>query len=88
MGGQAVETVKTKELDNAGLLLLQKQEMEQQDEHLNELTAIIQRTKKMGIQMDEELTIQNEMLSEMDKDMTRLDAKIKVGKNRLRKLGE
>lgn len=88
LGGQVAETSKTKELDNAGLLLLQKQEMELQDEHLNELTSIIQRTKKMGIQMDEELTMQNEMLTEMDKDMSRLDAKLHVGKNRLRKLGE
>lgn len=88
LGGAPVqETAKTKELDNAGLLLLQKKEMEQQDEHLDQLTTIIQRTKQMGMQIDEELTMQNEMLDEVQKDTDRLDAKLGVGKNRLRKLG-
>lgn len=86
-GAPAQETAKTKELDNAGLLLLQKREMEQQDEHLDQLTTIIQRTKQMGMQIDEELTLQNEMLDEVQKDTDRLDAKLGVGKNRLRKLG-
>lgn len=61
--------------------------MEQQDEHLDQLTTIIQRTKQMGMQIDEELTMQNEMLDEVQKDTDRLDAKLGVGKNRLRKLG-
>jgi regulator of vacuolar morphogenesis len=86
LGAPLPETDKTRELDNNGVLLLQKQEMQMQDTQIDQLAAIIRRQRDMGMQINEEVERQTEMLDRMDEDETRLQAKIKVANNRLKKL--
>lgn len=86
LGAPLPETAKTRELDNEGVLLLQKKEIDQQDQHLNELAAIIRRQKEMGMQINEEVERQTEMLDHIDADVDRVGGKVKVANNRIRKM--
>jgi len=86
LGAPLPETERTRELDNAGVLLLQKQEMAAQDEQLEQLTAIIRRQREMGLQINEEVEAQSEMLDRMEQDATRLQGKVDVANNRIRKM--
>ncbi|ATY60883.1 SNARE complex subunit (Vam7), putative [Cordyceps militaris CM01] len=85
-GAPASETDKTRELDNQGVLLLQKQEMEAQDLQLDQLTAIIRRQKEMGLQINEEVERQTQMLDVLDEDEARVRGKLGVANNRIRKM--
>src|SRR5207244_5440108 len=60
------ETEQTRGLDNEGLVKLQKQAMEDQDQHVERFTAILNRQKHIGLAIGNELEIQNELLSELD----------------------
>ncbi|BCS29186.1 Qc-SNARE protein [Aspergillus puulaauensis] len=80
------ETERTRELDNQGVLQLQRDIMQDQDMSVGELMKIVQRQKELGIQINEELEVQNEMLRLVDEDATRLDQKVNVGKKRLGKI--
>ena len=86
LGAPLPETAKTKELDNAGVLQLQKQEMQAQDEQVDTLSTIIRRQKEMGIQISEEVEEQTQMLEMLDEDTTRVGSKLKVANNRIRKM--
>ena len=70
------ETDQTRELDNEGVLQLQKQVMEDQDMSVNELMKIITRQKELGTAIHEELEVQNKMLNMADEDTSRLVASI------------
>ena len=72
------ETARTRELDNTGVLDLQKQIMVEQDEDINTIADAVRRQKQLAVQINEELTVQNEMLSFLDEDVTRVDGKIKA----------
>ncbi|TQV94445.1 hypothetical protein V2A60_005488 [Cordyceps javanica] len=85
-GAPAPETDKTRELDNQGVLMLQKQEMETQDLQLDQLTAILRRQKEMGLQINEEVERQTQMLDVLDEDEGRVRAKLGVANNRIRKM--
>lgn len=65
------ETERTRELDNQGVLQLQRDIMQDQDMSVGELMKIVQRQKELGIQINEELEVQNEMLRLVDEDATR-----------------
>ncbi|KAL4980358.1 hypothetical protein BDW66DRAFT_125043 [Aspergillus desertorum] len=65
------ETERTRELDNQGVLQLQRDTMQQQDMSVEELLKIVRRQKELGIQINEELEVQNEMLRMVDEDATR-----------------
>ncbi|KAL1971062.1 hypothetical protein VTN77DRAFT_13 [Rasamsonia byssochlamydoides] len=80
------ETDKTRELDNQGVLQLQKQTMEEQDRSVEELMKIVARQKQLGIAINNELQIQNELLSLADEDVNRLQRKIEIGKKRVGKI--
>lgn len=86
LGGPLKETERTRELDNAGVLLLQKQVMEEQDEDVMALGKTVAKLKDMGIMMDEELTIQNEMLGLLEGDTERVHGKINVARKRIGKI--
>ncbi|KAJ6443831.1 v-SNARE protein [Purpureocillium lavendulum] len=86
LGAPLPETERTRELDNAGVLLLQKQEMAAQDQQLEQLSAIIRRQREMGLQINEEVEAQSEMLDRMEQDATRLQGKVDVANNRIRKM--
>ncbi|KAL4799829.1 hypothetical protein BDV19DRAFT_376223 [Aspergillus venezuelensis] len=80
------ETERTRELDNQGVVQLQRDMMQEQDLSVEELMKIVRRQKELGIQINEELEVQNEMLRMVDEDVTRLDGKIQVGKKRIGKI--
>ncbi|KFX93874.1 hypothetical protein V490_04618, partial [Pseudogymnoascus sp. VKM F-3557] len=71
LGAPAQETERTRELDNEGVVQLQKQMMQEQDMDLDELAKIVRRQKEMGIAISDELDLQNEMLTRVDEDVTR-----------------
>ncbi|EHA24073.1 hypothetical protein ASPNIDRAFT_129824 [Aspergillus niger ATCC 1015] len=77
------ETERTRELDNSGVVQLQKQMMEDQDVAVDELMRIVNRQKELGIAINNELQVQNELLNLADEDATRLGGKIDIGKKRI-----
>ncbi|KAF1985262.1 hypothetical protein K402DRAFT_394958 [Aulographum hederae CBS 113979] len=80
------ETEKTRELDNQGIVQLQKQIMETQDLDVEDLTKAVRRMKEMGIMINEELEEQSTLLNLVDEDVDRLGGKIDVAKKRIRKI--
>jgi regulator of vacuolar morphogenesis len=86
LGAPLPETDKTRELDNSGVLQLQKQEMQAQDMQIEQLASIIRRQKEMGLQISDEVEQQVEMLEAMDNDASRVEGKLKVANNRIRKM--
>ena len=86
LGAPLPETDKTRELDNEGVLKLQRDEMNAQDQQVDQLAAIIRRQKEMGLQIHDEVERQTEMLSELNDDADRVGSKIKVANNRIRKM--
>ncbi|KAJ6779365.1 hypothetical protein PWT90_04030 [Aphanocladium album] len=85
-GAPAQETDKTRELDNQGVLMLQQEEMKTQDLQIDQLTAIIRRQKEMGLQINEEVERQTQMLDMLDEDEARVRGKLGVANNRIRKM--
>lgn len=88
LGAPLPETERTRELDNAGVVQLQRQQMQEQDQDVDELAKIIRRQKEMGLAIKDEVEVQNEMLDQMDRDVDRVEAKMKVANSKARKLGQ
>jgi len=65
------ETERTRELDNEGVLQLQKQMMQSQDQNVDDLMKIIIRQRELGTAIHEELEVQNELLKLADEDTDR-----------------
>lgn len=87
-GGRVLgkETDRTRERDNQGVLQLQRQMMEEQDEDVNILAQAVARQKELGVQIQEELELQNEMLGMLDEDVTRVQGKIDVARKRVNEI--
>ncbi|EPE25896.1 PX [Glarea lozoyensis ATCC 20868] len=86
LGAPVPETDKTRELDNEGVLQLQKQMMENQDLDVEELGKIVRRQREMGMQINQELELQNEMLTQVDMDVDRVNSKLDIAKKRVKKI--
>jgi regulator of vacuolar morphogenesis len=86
LGGPLKETERTRELDNSGVLQLQQQVMQEQDEDVMSLGKTVSRLKDMGIMINEELELQNEMLGILDSDVDRHQSKLNVAKKRIGKI--
>jgi regulator of vacuolar morphogenesis len=86
LGAPVPETDKTRELDNEGVLQLQKQMMQNQDLDVEELAKIVRRQKDMGLAINEELEYQVEMLKKVDEDVDRVQGKISIAKKRIGKI--
>ncbi|SPO00579.1 related to syntaxin [Cephalotrichum gorgonifer] len=86
IGGAPPETDQTRELDNAQLLAFQKDVLRAQDDSVAHLTAIVRRQKEIGIAIKDEVDRQTEMLDMLDDDTDRVDAKLRIAKNRTRNL--
>lgn len=84
-GGRVLgkETAETRELDNEGIVQLQKQKMADQDLDVEELRKIVHRQKELGIAINQELEVQNEMLRMVDDDVDRVQGKINIAKRRI-----
>jgi regulator of vacuolar morphogenesis len=83
LGVPVPETDKTRELDNEGVVQLQRQMMQDQDLDVEELGKIVRRQKEMGMAIHGELELQNEMLKRVDEDADRVAKKIDVAKKRV-----
>ncbi|VDB99689.1 unnamed protein product [Peniophora sp. CBMAI 1063] len=79
----AVETAATRPLDDAGLLQLQQQQMDQQDSQLAGLTAILQRQRQLGVAIHSEISQQNELLDDLNNDVDRVGGKLSSAKKML-----
>ena len=80
------ETAETRPLDDHGLLQLQKQKVEQQDQQLNDLSAILQRQFHIGHAIHTEIEEQNKILDEFNSDVDRVQGKIGTAKKIMNKL--
>lgn len=87
-GGRVLgrETDRTRVLDNQGVLQLQKQLMEEQDEDVMVLAQAVARQKELGMAIHQELKVQNEMLGMLDEDVDRVQGKVDVAQKRLAKI--
>lgn len=86
LGAPVPETDKTRELDNEGVLQLQKQMVQDQDLDVEELAKIVRRQREMGLAIHGELELQNEMLKRVDEDVDRVGRKIDIAKKRVGKI--
>ncbi len=80
------ESDRTRALDNQGVVQLQKQMMREQDEDVTVLARAVARQKELGVQIQEELAVQNEMLGLLDEDVTRVQGKMDVARKRIGKI--
>ena len=80
------ETSKTRALDNQGVVQLQKQLMQEQDEDVNILAKAVAKQRELGVQIQEELEVQNEMLGMLDEDVSRVQGKMDVARKRITKI--
>lgn len=86
LGGAPVETDRTRELDNDGVLQLQKQIIQEQDADLVDLTTVVKRMRQMGVAINEEIVEQNALLGLLEEDVERVDGKIRIAKKRVDKI--
>ncbi|KAG0231748.1 hypothetical protein BGW41_002100 [Actinomortierella wolfii] len=80
------ETAQTRGLDNEGLLLLQKEQMRQQDEHIEQFSAILQRQKHIGLAIGQELDNQIQLLDDLDRDVDRTALKLGIVSKKVTKI--
>ncbi|EKV06954.1 SNARE complex subunit (Vam7), putative [Penicillium digitatum] len=80
------ETERTRELDNEGVLQLQRQMMQSQDDNVDELRKIIFRQRELGTQINDELEVQSDLLRLADEEADILKSKIDVGRKRIEKI--
>jgi len=81
------ETDATRPLDDTGVFLLQKAEMDQQDQQLSQLTSILHRQRHLGEAIGAELSLQNEILDDLNENVDRFGSKLSAAKRQLNRLG-
>jgi regulator of vacuolar morphogenesis len=86
LGAPLPETERTRELDNEGVLQLQKQMMREQDEDVESLAKIIRRQREMALEINREVEEQTEMLDQVNADADRLQSKTDIAKKRVKNL--
>ena len=83
---QPRETAETRPLDDHGLLQLQKNKVEHQDEQLNNLSSVLKRQLHIGVAIHTEIEEQNKILDELNTDVDRVQGKIGTAKRIMNKL--
>jgi regulator of vacuolar morphogenesis len=86
LGAPVPETDKTRELDNEGVLQLQKQIMEHQDISVDELAKVVRKQREIGLAIQTEVTEQNEMLRGVEEDVGRVQKKVDIAGKRAKKI--
>ncbi|KIJ45510.1 hypothetical protein M422DRAFT_250826 [Sphaerobolus stellatus SS14] len=86
-GAPPQETDVTRPLDDQGLLQLQKNQVVQQDDQLEQLTAILRRQKQLGIAISDEINEQNELLDGLTRDVDVVGGKLNSAQKNLRLIG-
>lgn len=79
----ARETQETRGLDNEGLVNYQKQVMQDQDQHIEQFSAILTRQRQLGLTIGDELKNQSHILDDLDDDVGRTGNKLKAAKKKL-----
>ncbi|SMN18069.1 similar to Saccharomyces cerevisiae YGL212W VAM7 Vacuolar SNARE protein that functions with Vam3p in vacuolar protein trafficking [Maudiozyma saulgeensis] len=82
------ETETTAQLNNRELLSLHKDKLKDQDEELMDLHKIIKNQKAISIQMNHELSQQNELLDSFSNDVDQTANKLKAATRRATKFNE
>lgn len=87
-GGRVLgkETGRTKVLDNQGVVQLQQQMMQEQDEDVMVLQQSVARQKQLAIEINAQLEEQKEMLGMLDEDVDRVQGKMDVAKKRIKQI--
>ena len=87
-GGRVLgkETNRTRALDNQGVVQLQQQMMQEQDEDVLVLQQSVARQKQLAIEINAQLEEQKEMLEMLDEDVDRVQGKIDVAKRRIKQI--
>ncbi|KAI1393313.1 Phox-like protein [Hypoxylon trugodes] len=86
LGAPLPETERTRELDNQGVVQLQRQMMKEQDEDVEGLAKIIRRQREMAESINREVEEQNEMLTHVSNQADIVSGKVKVAKGRAGKI--
>ncbi|KAL5641431.1 hypothetical protein ACGC1H_001793 [Rhizoctonia solani] len=81
------ETAETRPLDEQGLLQLQSTQMQQQDEQLSQLSAILRRQNQIGTAIGAEISQQIEMLDQLSTDLDSTGSKLTNARKQLNRLG-
>ncbi|KAG6331618.1 hypothetical protein ID866_7472 [Astraeus odoratus] len=71
------------ELDDGGILLQQRQMMEAQDAHLDQLSSSIGRQHHISLQINDELEVQTGLLDVLDTELDGTDARMRSARRRL-----
>lgn len=83
-GGVApVETSRTKGMDNSGLVNLQRQIMQEQDQDLESLEHTVLSTKHIALAVNEELDLHTRLLDDMDQTADVTNNKLLAAQRRL-----
>ncbi|KAI9506847.1 Phox homologous domain-containing protein [Coemansia spiralis] len=80
------ETNETRGLDDQGLLQMQNQRMEEQDQLAAELSAHLRRQREMGLAIGNELDIHNQLLGELEQDLDRTGNKLTAARRQANRL--
>ncbi|EDO19164.1 hypothetical protein Kpol_1050p21 [Vanderwaltozyma polyspora DSM 70294] len=81
--GETEETIK---MNNQQLLQKHKDVMLGQDEELHQLKQVVQRQRNISIELNEELSYQNELLDLMDNDISGTGHKLRRANNQVRQI--
>ncbi len=71
------ETPATVDLDNTGILQLQRNMMMRQDDELDELSRVVTSTKHIGLAVNEELDLHARLLDDIEDEVTRTGSRLK-----------
>ncbi|KAF3065043.1 Vacuolar morphogenesis protein 7 like protein [Daldinia childiae] len=86
LGAPLPESERTRELDNGGVVQLQRQMMKEQDEDVEALGKIIRKQREMAVAINREVEEQTEMLDHVNNQTDVLSGKVNVAKNRTKKI--
>ncbi|KAJ1337394.1 regulator of vacuolar morphogenesis [Microdochium nivale] len=86
LGAPLPETERTRELENGGVVQLQRQMMDEQDEDVDALGKILRRQREIAENIDREVREQTEMLDHVNHQVDVTSGKITVAKNRTKKI--
>ncbi|KAL4427976.1 hypothetical protein ABPG75_002065 [Micractinium tetrahymenae] len=83
-GAGGRETDATAELGNRGLLSMQQQVMQQQDDALESLERTVVGTKHIALQINEEAELHNRLLDELDEGVEGTSSRLAAAQRRLK----
>uniref|UniRef100_A0A060SYN2 ARAD1A13442p n=1 Tax=Blastobotrys adeninivorans TaxID=409370 RepID=A0A060SYN2_BLAAD len=73
------------DMDNRDIHQQQQVTMQQQDDHLDRLAQSVSRQHELSIQIDDELTVHNQLLDDVDNYVDRSHGRLEAAKHRLEK---